>query len=573
MTDGVARPAAALAHETRGGVVRGRRLLAAAVVLAIAWAVVQSGVVGAGHAVVNAQGWPLFTRFFGAALHPTTTAAFVHLAATAAVTTAAFAVCGAALSLAIGVVGGVLSSEVVWRTVLPPRLSSHAVMREPHVVPWGIARGVLGVPRALHEVIWGLFLLSILGLSPWVAILAIGIPFGAITAKVYGELLDETARQPLDALRAAGAPPLAALAYGLVPHALPDLLSYAFYRLECSIRSAAVLGMIGAGGLGYEILLSLQSLRYEQVWTLLAALILLTGATDAWSGAVRRRIARAHEGSGMPRPRRDRVIVLSGAAALLALAGSVAWIAPDPRALTRPRVAVLLHDLAQRAFPPALHGTSWSALLGFTERTLAMSVLAITIAAAGGILLAFPAAHTLLSGGAMAGAGRGRLRATLHWLVFASTRALLLVLRAIPAPVWALVFLFVLFPGVLPGAVGLGVYTLGVLARLMAEVVEGLDPRPLMALRAQGATLPQVFLYGALPTAAPRFAAYTLYRWEVTIRETVMVGLVGAGGLGWLLAEQMSSFDYASVVVILVVYLLLAWLVDFLSAVARPLLR
>ena len=74
--------------------------------------------------------------------------------------------------------------------------------------------------------------------------------------------------QPLDhaalhALRESGARPIAAYTYGLVPRALPDLLSYAFYRFECSIRAAAVLGLIGAGGLGFQLLLSLQSLRYR----------------------------------------------------------------------------------------------------------------------------------------------------------------------------------------------------------------------------------------------------------------------------------------------------------------------
>src|ERR1700732_1495884 len=102
--------------------------------------------------------------------------------------------------------------------------------------------------------------------------------------------MDDTAQGPMRAMRAAGASVWGSLLYGLFPVAFPDLLSYSFYRLECAVRAAAVLGLIGAGGLGYQVLLSLQSLRYDQVWTFLYALILLSGLTDAWSTFLHRRM-------------------------------------------------------------------------------------------------------------------------------------------------------------------------------------------------------------------------------------------------------------------------------------------
>jgi phosphonate transport system permease protein len=114
---------------------------------------------------------------------------------------------------------------------------------------------------------------------------------------------------------------------------------------------------------------------------------------------------------------------------------------------------------------------------------------------------------------------------------------------------------------------------MGILGRLMAEVNENLDQRPLMALKAQGTPTSLVFLYGVLPLTITRFLAYILYRWEVCTRETVIVGLVGAGGLGRLLTEQLSSFDYRSVVVTLSVFILLTFGVDWVSGVARRSLR
>jgi phosphonate transport system permease protein len=130
-----------------------------------------------------------------------------------------------------------------------------------------------------------------------------------------------------------------------------------------------------------------------------------------------------------------------------------------------------------------------------------------------------------------------------------------------------------LFPGILPGAIALGLHNLGILGRLMAEVTENLDNRPLRALKALGASGPQVFLYGVLPRTLPRFIAYILYRWEVCIRSTVIVGLVGAGGLGRLLTEQLSSFDYKGLVTTLIVFISLTFLVDLISASVRKTLK
>ena len=154
-----------------------------------------------------------------------------------------------------------------------------------------------------------------------------------------------------------------------------------------------------------------------------------------------------------------------------------------------------------------------------------------------------------------------------------ATRFAFLVGRAVPPPVWALLLLFVFFPGVLPAAIALGIYNWGVVGRLMAEAIENLDARPLDALRAQGAPAAQTFLYAALPATLPLAVSYILYRWEVCIRATVIVGLVGAGGLGRLIKEQLSSFDYDGVAASLLFLVALTLFVDLVSALVRSSLR
>jgi len=543
---------------------------------AVVWSLAQVGLVG--RDVVNERGWPLVLRFLRAAFHPEVSPAFLPLVLKATLVTLAYAVCGAALSTLLGFVGGILASEVWWQAVTP--LRGQRRRWGGYRAPWLVVRAGLALPRAIHEIIWGLFFVNILGLVPLTAILAIALPFGAITAKVFSEILDETPRRPLEALVNSGVSPLKALAYGLLPQAFPNLLSYAFYRLECSIRAAAVLGIIGAGGLGYEIFLSLQSLRYEQMWTLFFALFLLSGLTDFWSGLLRRRLGGVSRiemnlppkrswRSVHPR-RQDPVVRGSLVAAAGLLLFSFWYLRPDFTQLLAPRTAQLLAGVIRDSFPPRFEAGGMGELFALSAQTLAMSVLAMAGAGLLGIFLSFPAARNfLLPGGPLSAGGEGRARRLWGTGVLLLTRGGLLVARAIPAPIWALILLFVLFPGLLPGAIALGLYTLGILGRLMAEVTENLDERPLRALKAQGAPGLQVFLYGVLPRALPSFVAYILYRWEVCIRATVMVGLVGAGGLGRLLTEQLSSFDYPGVAATLIFFLGLTLLVDLVSASVR----
>jgi phosphonate transport system permease protein len=573
-------------------------------VLSVVWSLSVAGVFQ--QDLINQGGWYLVVRFLVAALSPDLSPEFLLLTLDATLKTLAYAVCGTFFCVIIGLVGGVLSTEVWWKSVSFRRSQA----------PWLVVRAILAVPRAIHELIWGLFFVNIFGLDPLVAVLAIAIPFGAITAKVFSEILDETPRAPLLALLNSGVPTLNAFAYTLIPQAFPNLLSYSFYRLECSIRSAAVLGIIGAGGLGYQIFLSLQSLRYGQMWTLMFALLLLSGGTDFFSGLLRQRLGvpsrldlnvlnlKQRKKQIPPTPlrkgdydppflrgargdhqvlseqyRRDPVITLSLLGAVALLIFSFWYVKADFTKLWAPRSAQLLAGVFHDLFPPDV--SQLNQMLTLSAQTLAMSILASTAAGLGGILLSFPAARgdKSIQNMPFGHATRTKFKICPSGTLreqnsrFLLTRFLLLFARAVPEPIWALIFLFVLFPGILPGAIALAIHNLGILGRLMAEVIENLDERPLRSLKALGATQSQVFLYGILPLTLPRFLAYILYRWEVCIRATVIVGLVGAGGLGRLLTEQLSSFDYKGLLSTLIVFLGLTFVVDMISASIRRSLK
>jgi phosphonate transport system permease protein len=292
------------------------------------------------------------------------------------------------------------------------------------------------------------------------------------------------------------------------------------------------------------------------VWTCVYALALLCLAADVTGRAVRRRLAGAPSAA-----RRDPVLTAAVLGALALAAWSWWFLALAPATLLSARTGEQLSYVLGAAWPPATDGALLRSIAGLAVDTVQMSVIAIAVATAGAVLLAGVAARPA---GPMP-PGR-RLAGSL-------VRLALLLLRAVPPPVWALVLLFVLLPGVLPGALALGVYTLGVLGRLAAEATEELDPRPRAALTALGARPAGAWLYGVAPRATGPVLAYALYRWEVAIRDTILVGLLGAGGLGALLASEMAAFDWAAVTTVLAAIVVLTWLVDLVSDHARRALR
>ncbi len=208
-------------------------------------------------------------------------------------------------------------------------------------------------------------------------------------------------------------------------------------------------------------------------------------------------------------------------------------------------------------FPPDVAPAFLAKVARATWETLAMSLLGTLIAALLGLLLALPASRTHAQ-------DSSRLRAATRWL--------LNTLRSIPELVWASLLLVSAGLGPFAGTLALGFHTAGVLGRLFAEAIENAPAEPAFALRTQGASRVQVFAYATLPQVLPQLMSYTLYRWENNIRAAAVLGVVGAGGLGQLLAFHMGLFHMGKTATILAAMLVLVALVDAASFGARRLM-
>lgn len=216
-------------------------------------------------------------------------------------------------------------------------------------------------------------------------------------------------------------------------------------------------------------------------------------------------------------------------------------------------------------WPPA-HDPEFLALLGrATLETLAIATAGMALA----WLLAFPAALLATRALSLSALPRGGLPAwwarALRWPV----RGLLILLRSVPEIVWALLFVRAVGLGPTAGVLAIAITYAGMLGKVYAEIFESVDPRPTRALLLGGGSRLAAFAYGVLPNAAGEMISYTVYRWECAIRASVVMGFVGAGGLGQQIDLSLRMFAGGEVASILLTFLLLVLLADLLSRFLR----
>ena len=158
------------------------------------------------------------------------------------------------------------------------------------LVPYHVSRFVLNVFRSVPDILWALVFVVALGLGPFPGTLALAVHSAGILGKLYSETLEAVPSRPVEALRATGAGTLQAFLFGRLPQAMSGFTSLTLYQWECNIRSATILGFVGAGGIGQQILISMNLFDYPKVATLVGATIIVVLLVDRFSAAVRKRL-------------------------------------------------------------------------------------------------------------------------------------------------------------------------------------------------------------------------------------------------------------------------------------------
>jgi phosphonate transport system permease protein len=208
------------------------------------------------------------------------------------VETMALSLMGTVLAVLIALPLGIASSRTVLGGIhsdADGRLQPGARLLRP-IPYWGSTLG-LNLLRSIPELFWALIFILAVGLGPFAGVLALGFHTGGVLGKLFSEVIEDVNPQPIEALQGTGASTAAVLVYGIFPLALPQLVSYTLYRWEVNIRAAAIIGVVGAGGIGRDIYVAISLFHYQQLLTLLLMTLIIVTLVDylsAWVRALQR---------------------------------------------------------------------------------------------------------------------------------------------------------------------------------------------------------------------------------------------------------------------------------------------
>lgn len=214
-----------------------------------------------------------------------------------------------------------------------------------------------------------------------------------------------------------------------------------------------------------------------------------------------------------------------------------------------------LAQLADEMVPPDF--SRWRSWLTPLLETLAMSIAGTALAVVLSLPLALLAAPNV----------------TPHPVLLGATRTLLSFLRSVPEIIMGIIFVAAVGFGALPGVLALALHSVGMVGKFYAEAIEHADPRPIEAARAAGASPLQVVTHAVLPQVLPQLADVTIYRWEYHFRASAVLGIVGAGGIGFELIAALRLIDYAQVSAILLCILACVVVVDAIGSALRKRLK
>lgn len=388
--------------------------------------------------------------------------------------------------------------------------------------------------RSIHELFWAMLLLQITGTSAVTGVLALAIPYTGIFAKVYAEIMEEA---DLSAERALPANTGVVSRFFFVrgPLLSHAFRSYLLYRLECGMRSTLIIGFIGVPTLGFSLETYFQQGDYSQVAALLLAFYLLIATRGFWA--------------------RPATLPFLVGGSLVAL-----WLLVDR--LTGDPVGVRLLRFFAEVVPAPLrtgHGTlaTWLGHVLVAEivpglvATIVLSQLAATLSAATSLLL-FPAISRRFTGRV------GRL----------AGRAFLIALRGTPEFVAVYILLQLLGPSMLPAVIALGLHNGGIIGFLMGRHADALTFRPDAPPRRL-----DLYAYETMPRLYGQFMALVLYRYEIIVRESAIVGILGIKTLGYYITADFYEFRFDEAAAVLIATAALSMAIDATSRGVRRRLR
>ena len=384
-----------------------------------------------------------------------------------------------------------------------------------------LVRAFCAFIRSIHELFWALLFMQVAGLSSLTGLLAIAIPYAGTLAKIYGELFEEVDPAPANNLPGSQKRHLSEFFYSRLPLAWRSMATYTSYRFECAIRSSAILGFVGLPTLGFHLETALSDGHYSEAAAFFYALLLLIGTLRLW---LHKRL--------LP-------IYLVAVFYYLPPQATISW-------------QLLVRFVTEDIVPGPLRGQVLLSSETFNNLSQWFNALwqqqiwpgLVNTVLLGQISLVFTGllALALLPLNSPLFMGHGRFMDHGRFISHSWKRgigdSILVLLRTLPEYLLAFIGLLILGPSMLPAILALGIHNGAIIGHLLGRYTEEFNLR---ADASRGITL---YFYEVLPRIYRQFLAFLFYRWEVILRETAILGILGIATLGFYIDSAFETFRF-----------------------------
>jgi len=486
----------------------------------------------------------------------------------AAWVTVKYATCGFSLAIPIGVIMGFFASRSWWQF----RHSSWLIQLLAKIT-YKIVRIIITAGRSIHELLWGLLFINAIGMTPLSIIAAIAIPYGCTLAKVFSEILDEQETHCREQIRFQGGSAFSSWLFGTIPLAFSDLLSYALYRYECAIRSAAIFGFVGIPTIGYHIETAAAEgvAYYGEIWTLLYTLLAIIIVVERLSTFARKKLNTPLQSKTVStslekliqyRPKNFYLKAFSVSAILLFIFAwkhdlilpNTAWLDDQSMAsnlTVEQRWANLKKFLNKELTPSAVRNSGdWSQIFPwakelFLTKGISASLQTFYIASSAMILawlsaiIVIPWASKTLNTATPFNVYKGNnpIGAICRRSFAGFLRFIFILSRSMPEYLLAFLLLVIFQPSAWPLIVALAIHNFGIVGRLGGELIDNKELNHAKLPLVQGGSRLQSYLFSLLPTHFNRFLLYFFYRWETCVRDATILGMLSIASIGLEIKE------------------------------------
>jgi phosphonate transport system permease protein len=439
-------------------------------------------------------------------------------------------------------------------------LAAHNIMSR---VPGGTAlyyimRGILNAVRAVDTIIWGIIIITWVGLGSFAGVIALTIHSVAALAKLFSEEIEHIDEGPVEAVTATGANLIQTISHAVVPQIVPSFLAYSLLRWDINMRMATVVGFVAGGGIGFMVVETVRQGGYQQygtiLWAVAVVIIIVDYISAKWREAI---LADQPQREEDLKQRRAGIFRWIFYGILGVIAFIYCWN------LTEISLRSMLHpgrnfftniwDFVRIDLSPKVFQTVLQQMLV----TIFQAMLATTLGAILALPFSFLAAKNLT--------GRSRISAWIYYV----TRGMFNILRSIEALLYVVIFVFWVGIGPFAGMLALAVTSFALIGKLFSEAIENIETGPIEAVNATGANQLQMIVYAVLPQIVPPFISYLIYQWDINIRMATIIGFAGGGGIGLTLTTFFGSLQYHKAGTVVAVIVIVVALMDFASAELR----